>query len=126
MEVVRALHPEIARMQMRAAFLLSMSQRGFRDGQDGTQLCAEADALQSAVEAHSEQLHQHMAALPPEVRNHGRIVDTVRALQSVHTILGEARRGLAFVAIRGKAPAPMSPPRQLLPGGPASGVSVAN
>ena len=80
-------------MQKRAAFLLTLSRRKASSHAESAALDAETDALQIAVEAYTEALAQQLAQLSDDIRNHGRIVDTVRALKSVHSILAEARLG---------------------------------
>jgi len=92
--VVRALHPQIARLQQRAALLCSLSQSSLRASHDLPVLLAQVEALQAAVRAYSRALADKLSTLPPEVRNHSRIVDTVRALESVYVVLGRARDGL--------------------------------
>ena len=89
--VVRALHPEIARVQQRAALLCSLSQSSLRSTHDLPALLAEVEALQAAVRAHSTALADRMSRLPGEVRNHSRVVDTVKALESVYQVLDRTR-----------------------------------
>jgi hypothetical protein len=91
MAVVRALHSEISKVQARAAFLVSVSCRCSRQNEDREKLEAEAAALQSMVEAYSSALSERLQNLPSDIRDHGRILDTVRALRSVHAILETAR-----------------------------------
>jgi len=95
MVVVRALHPAIAQVQRRAAFLLSMSELGIRDDRDPALMEAETAALQSVVFAYTESLTEQLGDLPPEIRTHGRIVDTLKALTSLYGVLGRARLNFA-------------------------------
>jgi hypothetical protein len=101
--VVRILHPEISRLQTRAAFLLSVSGRKPNEG-DNASLEAEVIALQSAVEAYSETLSEQLRGLPNDVRNHGRILDTVRALKSAYGVLEAARANFGISSPTRAAP----------------------
>jgi hypothetical protein len=99
MAVVRAMHPEISRVQQRAAFLLQLARSG-RPDPEGL-LAAEVEAIQLRIIADFTSLKEEIQKLPDKVSSHGRIGDTLKALKSVYSILEQARSQFA-TQLKGK------------------------
>jgi hypothetical protein len=89
LKLVQPIHRQIGAWQSQAARLAAFGQKLQAVGRFEPRLSAEAEALARAVEAQQRRLAEQIRALPPEIAGHGRLVDTVRALNSVHT--GAAR-----------------------------------
>jgi hypothetical protein len=89
LKFVLPIHRQIGAWQSQAARLAAFGAKLQSAGRFEPRLSAEAEALAEAVEAQRQRLAEQMRALPPEIATHGRFVDTVRALDSVH--VGVAR-----------------------------------
>lgn len=89
LKFVLPIHRQIGAWQSQAARLAAFGAKLQSVGRFEPHLSAEAEALAQAVDAQRKRLAAQMQALPPEITSHGRFVDTLRALDSVH--LGVAR-----------------------------------
>jgi hypothetical protein len=85
LKLVLPIHRQIGTWQSQAARLAAFGQKLQSVGRFEPRLAAEAEALARAVQAQQRRLAEQMRGLPPEIAGHGRFVDTVRALNSVHS-----------------------------------------
>ena len=89
--LVRPLNEEIGQWQMTVARLNGVADRLRIQGGDDSALAEEAAALRVSIEARRESFAQELAALPAEETSHGRVADTLRALESVLAGLDRVR-----------------------------------
>jgi hypothetical protein len=91
LELVRPLSKQIEEWQASVARLVSTGQRIKARAQFSPTQMEEIEALEQAARSCRHRLLENVADLPREVREHSRIVDTRRALDSVLAGLGRAR-----------------------------------
>lgn len=81
--VLLPIQDRIGPWQTRAARLMGYARKLRTTGGYEPTLVAEAEALISAVSMQQRQLAETTGQLPPEVATNSRVLDTMRALQSV-------------------------------------------
>jgi hypothetical protein len=93
--VVRPLNQQIGYWQATAARLVSIGERLRAQGRYSPTQVEELEALEHTISTHRRRLEAAVAGLPEELRMHGRIRDTKRALESVS---GAAERARALLS----------------------------
>lgn len=81
--VVRPLSKQIGSWQVTAARLISIGEHARAHGGYAPSHVEELDALDHMIATHRARLDAAVASLPDEIRTHGRIADTQRALESL-------------------------------------------
>lgn len=89
MKVADPTNQEIGPWQRRAAWLLALAERLKASGGNDPRIAEEAKVLLTAVETRQTQLRAEISALPADVAASTRLEDTVRALDSVASVLGK-------------------------------------
>lgn len=83
-KLVLPVNRQIGVWQAQAARLVAFGSKLRTTGGFEPRLKAEAEDLAHAIERQRQALLDEASALPPEIANHSRLLDTVRALDSVH------------------------------------------
>lgn len=102
MKVVLPTNQQIGPWQARAAHLLVIAEKLTAKGRCDQRIAEEAQALLDAVERHQQGLSATMENLPADVAGSTRLDDTVRALNSVASVL---ERTLAMMGTQEDEPA---------------------
>jgi hypothetical protein len=91
LSIVVPVNRKIGPWQSQAARLVAFGTRLRLVGRSEPRLSAEAEALASAIRRQREELAAEARNLPPEIGEHGRVRDTLRALDTVFAAVTQAR-----------------------------------
>jgi hypothetical protein len=89
-KLVLPINRQISIWQAQAARLTGFGTKLKTTGGYEPHLLAEAEQLERDIARQREGLHDQAQNLPPEIANHSRLLDTIRALDSVHQSAAKA------------------------------------
>ena len=92
LDIVRPLHRELSTWQLEIARLISGAQRHSQRNEPDTSLRRRAAELERSILGASHALTRALEEAPDEVRQHGRVVDVRRAMESALRTLSQAQQ----------------------------------
>jgi len=91
LKLVQPMHRSIGAWQADAAKLQALAQRALASGRIEPRIASEAELLLDRIAAQKADLVRQTEELSADISAHGRVVDTIRALDSVAANLNRAR-----------------------------------